>query len=68
VILLQAIRLDVHGRFQYRIEVTGRPNYLTSDPSEAEAMLRQLGVSDGARLIAYVREWGSVELDGPAPT
>ena len=68
MILLQAIRLDARGRFQYRIEVTGRPELLTSDPTEAEDMLRQLGVSDGARLLAHIREWGSVELDGPAPT
>jgi hypothetical protein len=52
----------VHGRFQYRIEVTGRADLLTSDPSEAEAMLRLLGVSDGARLIVHVREWGSIEI------
>ena len=62
VIELQAIRLDAYGRFQYRIDAPNRPNFLTTDPDAAIDMLSQLGVADGARLLAHVQEWGSVEL------
>jgi hypothetical protein len=61
MILLHAIRLDVYGRFQYRLELAGEPSFLTSDPKEAD-MLSDLGVNDGTRLIEHAREWGSLEL------
>ena len=62
MILLQAIRLDAYGRFQYRIDASGRPRFLTTDPKEAADMLSRLGVADVFRLLAHVREWGSIDI------
>ena len=66
VMLLQAIRLDVYDRFQYRIDVDDGRSFLASDSDDAITLLSRLGVADGARLLAHVREWGSIELPGPA--
>ena len=62
MIILQAIRLDAHDKFQYRIEAENEPPFLTSDPEAVAARLLELGVRDPSRLIAHVHIWGVVEI------
>jgi len=62
VILLQAIRLDAFSRFQYRIDAAGKAPYVTAEPEAAIDRLRGLGIPDGERLLAHVREWGSIQI------
>jgi hypothetical protein len=64
MIMVQAIRLDVHGHFQYRIDAPGREVVVT-DEEKAIALLRELGVANPAVLIEHVRLWGSIELPDP---
>jgi hypothetical protein len=66
MIWLQAIRLDVYGRIQYRIDAPGRDVVVTSDPDKAIEALSELGIADPAGLIVHVQIWGSIEL--PQPT
>ena len=62
MLVLQAIRLDVFERFQYRVDAPGEPPFLTSNPDEVAAKLAELGVPDPARLVAHVRAWGIIEI------
>jgi hypothetical protein len=62
VILLQAIRLDAFSRFQYRVDAPGKAPFVTAEPDAAIERLRVLGIPDGARLLAHVREWGSIQM------
>ena len=61
MILLQAIRLDVYGRFQYRIEAPHRRVVVTTEEKAIE-LLRELSVRNPEGLIAHVKAWGSIEL------
>jgi hypothetical protein len=65
MIWLQAIRLDVYGRLQYRIDAPGRDVLLTGDANAATAALSELGVANPARLIAHVQMWGSINIPDP---
>lgn len=64
--MLQSIRLDVEGRFQYRIEAGEGQLLLISDPEEAAHELAKLGVENPEPLIAHVQVWGIVEIIDPA--
>jgi hypothetical protein len=64
MIVLQAIRLDVYGRFQYRIEAPHREVVVTGEEGAVE-FLRQLGIANPATLIIHVQEWGSIDLPDP---
>jgi maleate cis-trans isomerase len=66
MILLQAIRLDAYDRFQFRIEAATIVPVVTSDPAQAAALLRQLGVRNPDPLLAHVRLWGQVEIPDPS--
>ena len=65
MIVLRSIRLDVTGRFQYRIEISDGRSLLFSDPAEVAAELLRLGVEDPEPLVAHVRTWGVVEIVSP---
>ena len=62
MIVLQAIRLDAHDRFQYRIENEDAPPLLVGDPREAVERLRECGVSNPEQLIEHVKTWGIIEI------
>lgn len=62
MILLQAIRLDVYGGFQFRIDTPDGASVLLSNAEEAVRKLSELGVTNSARLVEHVRTWGVVEI------
>jgi len=62
MIVLQSVRLDISGRFLYRIEPGDGRALLISEPQEAAAKLRELGVKNPEPLIAHVQVWGIVEI------
>jgi hypothetical protein len=65
MILLQAIRLDVYGRFQYRIDASDREVVVTNEAEKAIELLRALGVHNPVGMIDHVQMWGSIDLPDP---
>ena len=65
MIVLQAIRLDVHDRFQYRLDGPEDESVLFRDREEVSASLRRLGVADPDALIRHVETWGTIEIPTP---
>lgn len=61
MILLTATRLDVIGRFEFRIEAEGA-THRTRDAVKAAKILFDLGVSSPLQLVEHSREWGAVEI------
>jgi hypothetical protein len=62
MILLQATRVDIHGRFEYRIDTPDGARIMASNAEAAAGELRQLGVADPERLVAHVENWGTIEI------
>jgi hypothetical protein len=62
MIVLRAIRLDIHDRFQYRIDAPGGTITLHNDAAEAADKLSQLRVARPERLVTHVETWGIVEI------
>jgi hypothetical protein len=65
MILLVATRLDVIGRFEFRIEVDGVEHTRTRDAIKAAKILFDLGVDSPLQLIEHSREWGMAEIVDP---
>ena len=65
MIVLTATRVDVVGRFRFRIEVDGVEHAATQDAVKAAKYLFDLGVDRPLQLVEHVREWGSVEIIEP---
>ena len=65
LVLLTATRVDVVGRFRFRIEVDGVERAITQDAVKAAKLLFDLGVDRPLQLVEHVREWGSVEIVEP---
>lgn len=62
MILLTATRIDIIGRFTFRIDVDGVTRATTSDAVKAAKLLFDMGVDRPLQLVEHVREWGSVEI------
>jgi len=66
MIRLVATRLDIAGRFQFRIEVDGAVHATTGEAIKAAKILFNLGVERPLQLVEHAREWGTIEmLDHP---
>jgi hypothetical protein len=63
MILLTAIRIDVYGHFEFRIEGDEIDRtVVTGEALKAAKTLSKLGVENPLQLVEHVREWGSVEI------
>lgn len=62
MIRLVATRLDIAGRFQFRIEVDGAVHATTGDAIKAAKILFNLGVERPLQLVEHAREWGTIEV------
>ena len=65
MILLTATRVDVLGRYSFRIDVDGVTQATTGDADKAAKLLFDMGVDRPLQLVEHVREWGSVEIVEP---
>jgi hypothetical protein len=65
MILLTATRLDIIGRFEFRIEIDGALHATTREAIKAAKILFDLGVDSPLQLVDHSREWGMVEIVEP---
>ncbi len=63
MILLTATRLDIIGRFEFRIEIDGALHATTREAIKAAKI--RLGVDSPLQLVDHSREWGMVEIVEP---
>jgi hypothetical protein len=66
MIVLTALRTDIHGSCRFKIEAGGTAR-VTRDPVAAARILFRLGVAEPLYLIDHARQWGSVEILNPGP-
>jgi hypothetical protein len=66
MIELRTIRIDVHGRFEFRIKSPNEPWSITQSKGEAIGILEGLGVKDAAHLIEHALIWGEVDIADPS--
>ena len=65
MILVTALRTDMHGTCRFRIEADGSARE-TSDPVKAARILFHMGVGAPLHLVEHARQWGSVEIVQPS--
>jgi hypothetical protein len=62
MLFVAASRLTTSGKFSYLIQLRGEKPLVTFNVEEAKEELLRLRAADPERLLAHVREWGSVEV------